>query len=64
MQNVEEDGPSSFPEAIKINTARFGGVEQDHSGDVKTLESASSTILAAALDPELEGALKKIPLSR
>ncbi|PGG99979.1 hypothetical protein AJ79_08341 [Helicocarpus griseus UAMH5409] len=53
-QNIQQEGPASFPEAIGINTARFGGVKQDQSGDIKTLESASSTILAAALDHDLE----------
>ncbi|KAK2753891.1 hypothetical protein FQN54_007250 [Arachnomyces sp. PD_36] len=53
-QNLQDDGPASFKEAVGINTARFGGAVQDMSGDTKTLESASSTILAAGLDPELE----------
>jgi hypothetical protein len=61
-QNVEAEGLTSFKEAVGINTSRFGGVVQDQSGDSKTLESASSTILAAALDSELEGVLTKLPL--
>lgn len=57
-QNLQSEGPASFQEAIAINTDRFKGVDQDLSGDVKTLESASSTVLAAGLDPELEGTFK------
>lgn len=63
-RNLQQEGPASFKAAIEINTARFGGVDQDLSGDDKTLESASSTILAAGLDPELEGAFKTLPLFR
>lgn len=53
--HLPQEGPASFKEAHRINTERFGGVEQDFSGDQKTVPQACSTLLAAAFDPNLKG---------
>jgi NAD(P)-dependent dehydrogenase (short-subunit alcohol dehydrogenase family) len=53
-----DEGPAAFAEAGRILQEKYGGRPQpsgDLAGDVKTLEQASSTLLAAALNPELDG---------
>lgn len=55
--HLTQEGPASIAEAVRINTERFGGVEQDMSGDVKTLPESCSTLLAAAFDPSLGGTM-------
>jgi hypothetical protein len=52
--NLTEEGPTSLAEGFRISQERMGGRAHDFEGDEKTLESASSTLLAAALDPEFE----------
>lgn len=53
-----DEGPTAFAEARRILQEKYGGRPHpsgDLAGDVKTLEQARSTLLAAAFNPELDG---------
>jgi hypothetical protein len=56
--NTNNGGLASLEEAYKILQVKYVG-KQAPSGDLKedekTIETASSTILAAALNPKLDG---------
>ena len=53
-----DSGPAAFGESAKILQKKYEGRQMpsgDLAQDEKTLETASSTLLAAALNPELDG---------
>jgi hypothetical protein len=55
------EGITSFPEAYRLMKEKYEGQPPpptgDLAGDEKTIETSSSTPLAAALDPEFDGIL-------
>ena len=62
-KETQKEGPASVEEAYRILQERYAG-KQLPSGDLaeddKTIETASSTILAAALNPEFDGPLPSV----